>query len=389
MGTMSNALLAGTIVGGGAFVDPGISPDPDIPDRAFEAYYVAAQNAPCPLDWRYLAAVGRSETGHGASQGGRIREDGMIVGSDGQPMAAVSSAGALGPMQFMPATWEQYGAGDYRDIDDASAAAARLLCSNNIDENAVEALGAYNGGGNWRGKAESRNYVEATTTYAANLPALPGTMVAPHALSEATRIDDGSLGSKAAKAADVTLAQWYKVGTLTQSTPFLAEVWVNLDKVLGGKGAPAVPTALAPPVKAADGKYLPPQGPQDGFALPCDGPVTSDYGPRTAPRPGATSFHRGVDFGCSAGSPARASAPGRVTDVSYDDGSGNFVVLDHGAGLTSSYSHLSSQSVQVGQMVRQGEEVGKVGSTGVSTGPHLHYAMKHNGEWIDPATMLP
>jgi murein DD-endopeptidase MepM/ murein hydrolase activator NlpD len=385
VGALSNTVLAGTIVTGGVFVDPGISPDADIPDRAFEAYYTAAQNAPCALDWRYLAAVGRTETGHGASQGGRIRADGLIVDANGDELTIGSHAAAYGPMQFIDPTWAQYGAGNRNDIDDASAAAARLLCSNNIDEDPVEALGAYNGGARWREYGESRAYVEATTVYAANLPALPGSIVAPHALSQATRIDDGSLGSKAAKVADETLSQWHKLGELTQSTPFVAEVWIRLDKALGGKGGQ--PVAF----QTADGKYLPPvQASVDGFILPCDGPITSHFGPRSSPTAGATSDHKGTDVGCAHGAPARAAASGRVTEVTHGHpGYGNFVTVDHGAGIGSSYSHLDSTAVQVGQMVRQGEQVGAVGNTGVSTGPHLHFEMTDNGQPFDPELVMP
>lgn len=368
----------------GPFVDPGISPDPDIPDRAFTAYYVAAQNAPCPIDWRYLAAVGRTESGHGSSQGGRIRDDGLIVDAFGRELTIGSTAGAQGPMQFMPPTWGQYGAGSINDIDDAAAASARLLCASNIDLDPVDALGAYNGGGNWPQYAESRAYVEATTAYAANLPALPGSVVAPMALSEAKRLDDGSLGSKAAIVADETLKHWHQLGELSASTPFLAEAWGALDKLLGGQGGDK-----AQPVTAG-GKALPPvQASSSGLAWPCDGPVASDFGPRTAPTAGASSNHKGLDLGCGLGTPARAAATGRVTEVVHGHaGYGNYVVIDHGAGIGSSYSHLDSTSVEVGQTVRQGHQVGEVGSTGVSTGPHLHFEMTNNGTPFDPEPML-
>jgi murein DD-endopeptidase MepM/ murein hydrolase activator NlpD len=385
MGRLSNVVAAGTILAGGPFVDVGMSPDPDIPDRAFTAYYTAAQNAPCSLDWRFLAAVGRTESGHGASQGGRIRDDGLIVDAAGNELTIGSPAGAQGPMQFMAPTWGQYGAGNINDIDDAAAASARLLCASNIDVDPVDALGSYNGGGNWEGYAESRQYVELTTTYAANLPALPGSVVAPHALSEAKRIDDGSLGSKAAIVADETLKRWHQVGELTASTPFLAEAWGTLDKLLGGAGG-----GQAQPV-TADGKALPPVAASSGgFAQPCDGPVTSDFGPRSAPTAGASSQHKGLDMGCGFGSPARAAASGRVTEVVHGHaGYGNYVVIDHGAGIGSSYSHLESTSVKVGDTVRQGQQVGAVGSTGVSTGPHLHFEMTRDGVPFDPAEMLP
>lgn len=159
-----------------------LAADHGVPERAAQAYLVAAATAPCDLDYRTLTAVGAVESGHGTHGGSRLDADGRATG------AIVSSAGASGPMQFMPGTWSQYatdgdgdGRADVDDIDDAAAAAAALLCASNVDENRTEAVGAYNGGGNWRRYAESRDYVVQVDERIGALPAadLAGSATAP------------------------------------------------------------------------------------------------------------------------------------------------------------------------------------------------------------------
>ena len=97
--------------------------------------------------------------------------------------------------------------------------------------------------------------------------------------------------------------------------------------------------------------------------------------------------HLGVDFGAPTGTPVRAVADGVVTTAGRHGGHGNFVQLDHDGPYATSYSHLSSILVKKGQSVRQGDLVGKVGSTGMSTGPHLHYQFFVNGQYKNPMTV--
>jgi len=121
---------------------------------------------------------------------------------------------------------------------------------------------------------------------------------------------------------------------------------------------------------------------------PVNGYVTSPYGMRTHPIYGYYSLHDGVDFGSGCGSPLYASAPGTVVSRYYDSVYGNRLILDHGyqrgAGLASIYNHATSYVVGSGQHVQRGQLVGYVGSTGWSTGCHLHFTVTVNGNTVDP-----
>jgi murein DD-endopeptidase MepM/ murein hydrolase activator NlpD len=99
-------------------------------------------------------------------------------------------------------------------------------------------------------------------------------------------------------------------------------------------------------------------------------------------------MHTGIDLRGDAGEPVRATASGNVTIAGRQGGYGNMVEIDHGNGLTTRYGHLSEVDVKVGQIVRIGEVIGKIGSTGRSTGPHLHYETRINGVAVDPGKFL-
>jgi murein DD-endopeptidase MepM/ murein hydrolase activator NlpD len=99
-------------------------------------------------------------------------------------------------------------------------------------------------------------------------------------------------------------------------------------------------------------------------------------------------MHTGIDFRAPSGSPIRATAAGRVVESGWVGGYGNMVEIDHGHGLTTRYAHMSSLGVDVGETVARGDIVGKVGSTGRSTGPHLHYETRLDGEPMDPMRFL-
>jgi len=99
-------------------------------------------------------------------------------------------------------------------------------------------------------------------------------------------------------------------------------------------------------------------------------------------------MHSGVDFKGEPGDAVRATAAGRVTTASYQGGYGLMVELDHGNGLATRYGHLSAIGVTEGQWIQAGETVGRIGTTGRSTGPHLHYEVRVAGEAIDPQRYL-
>lgn len=112
--------------------------------------------------------------------------------------------------------------------------------------------------------------------------------------------------------------------------------------------------------------------------------VSSYYGYRIHPITGANALHNGVDISLAEGTPVVAGLTGKVTTSTYNDSYGNYVVIEDQDGYEIRYAHLSSRSVSTGQQIEKGEEIGKVGSTGNSTGPHLHLELLHNGERLNP-----
>lgn len=116
--------------------------------------------------------------------------------------------------------------------------------------------------------------------------------------------------------------------------------------------------------------------------------LSSNFGARIDPFLGRPAFHAGLDFDADLGSAVKATAAGRVVSAGWSGGYGNMVEVDHGGGLTTRYGHLSMILVSVGDEVRIGSTVGKVGSTGRSTGPHLHYETRVAGEAVNPLRFL-
>ncbi|NTZ41502.1 M23 family metallopeptidase [Altererythrobacter sp. SALINAS58] len=118
---------------------------------------------------------------------------------------------------------------------------------------------------------------------------------------------------------------------------------------------------------------------------PIAGVVTSRFGVRMHPLTGGRRAHQGIDIAASAGTPIRATANGFVSVAGWGGGYGLLVTIDHPAGLQTRYAHLSRLNVRPGQDVAQGDIIGFVGSTGNSTGPHLHYEVRRDGLAVDPA----
>jgi murein DD-endopeptidase MepM/ murein hydrolase activator NlpD len=139
-------------------------------------------------------------------------------------------------------------------------------------------------------------------------------------------------------------------------------------------------------VQPYDGLILPPGTGQ--LMYPTIGPVTSNFGWRTHPILGTERFHSGIDFGADYGSLIYASEQGRVIYADWYGGYGNAVIVDHGNGMTTLYAHCSDLYVKDGDIVAKGQPIASVGSTGFSTGPHLHFELRANGEPIDPAAYL-
>jgi murein DD-endopeptidase MepM/ murein hydrolase activator NlpD len=132
------------------------------------------------------------------------------------------------------------------------------------------------------------------------------------------------------------------------------------------------------------------EGEVTGFIWPCPAytRISSYFGPRPQPVPGASTNHKGVDLAAPYGADILASASGVVTTAKYSASAGNYVVIAHGNGMSTVYMHASSLLVSVGQTVRQGQVIAKVGSTGYSSGNHLHFGVIKNGTYVNPLNYI-
>jgi murein DD-endopeptidase MepM/ murein hydrolase activator NlpD len=129
-------------------------------------------------------------------------------------------------------------------------------------------------------------------------------------------------------------------------------------------------------------------GGSGSLSWPVNGPVTSAFGWRIHPILGYKKFHTGIDIGVGYGVPIRSSAAGTVIYAAWMGGYGNVTIVDHGDGLSTLYAHQAGLAVGTGARVARGQTVGYVGSTGFSTGPHLHYEVRVNGNPVDPMGYL-
>ncbi len=116
--------------------------------------------------------------------------------------------------------------------------------------------------------------------------------------------------------------------------------------------------------------------------------LTSGFGVRKDPIDGTQRTHHGIDLGAPTGTPIHASGEGRVVYAGPRGGYGNLVVIDHGNGFKTRYAHCDTVQVEVGQAVKSGDEIAAVGNTGRSTGPHLHFEVRHDDTPVDPADWL-
>jgi murein DD-endopeptidase MepM/ murein hydrolase activator NlpD len=121
---------------------------------------------------------------------------------------------------------------------------------------------------------------------------------------------------------------------------------------------------------------------------PAGGAISSGYGRRTHPKTGVPGFHSGVDISVPQGTGVRTTADGIVSFSGWTPGGGNTVVVEHGHGFSTAYAHNQRNLVQVGQRVKRQDVVAHSGSTGISTGPHVHYEVWVNGRHVNPSTHL-
>ena len=173
---------------------------------------------------------------------------------------------------------------------------------------------------------------------------------------------------------------------------------LQLATVAGGEGGPFV---AVPPERLFDASFQELDRAltelqllkQKTTRLPLAAPVesrliSSAFGVRSDPFLGESAMHTGIDFVAASGSAVEATAAGTVTQAAANGGYGNMVEIDHGGGMVTRYGHMSSIAVSVGDKVTAGQIVGRVGTTGRSTGPHLHYEVRRDGNPIDPSRFL-
>lgn len=126
------------------------------------------------------------------------------------------------------------------------------------------------------------------------------------------------------------------------------------------------------------------------FTWPCPSSsrITSTFGDRSSPTEGASTNHKGIDIGAASGSAVVAAAGGTVVIATYSASAGNYIMISHGGGVYTVYMHMSSMRVSTGESVTRGSTIGAVGSTGYSTGPHLHFGIRINGSYVNPSSYV-
>ncbi len=126
------------------------------------------------------------------------------------------------------------------------------------------------------------------------------------------------------------------------------------------------------------------------FIWPCPASsrITSGFGSRSSPTEGASTNHQGIDIGAASGSAVLAAASGTVVISTYSYSAGNYIMINHGGGVYTVYMHCSQLLASEGQSVIQGQTIAKVGSTGYSTGPHLHFGIRANGQYVNPVSYV-
>lgn len=165
----------------------------------------------------------------------------------------------------------------------------------------------------------------------------------------------------------------------------LAAIVAEEERQAALKAAQEAGSGTANIITGGGGDYYDTTVSDSGLAWPCPSSsyISSGYGSRTSPTAGASSNHMGIDIGADSGAAITASASGTVVTASYSEARGNYIVVNHGS-ISTLYQHCSALYASVGQSVSQGETIAAVGSTGYSTGPHLHFEVLINGSNVNP-----
>ncbi len=136
-------------------------------------------------------------------------------------------------------------------------------------------------------------------------------------------------------------------------------------------------------IAAGEDTIVPTTG-EYAWPLTISGRISSNFGYRSSPTAGASTYHKGVDIAASMGTPIIATKDGEVVTSTYSTSAGNYIAIYHGGGIYSYYMHCETLSASVGDKVKQGQVIATVGSTGISTGPHLHFAIYKGGAYVNP-----
>ena len=166
-----------------------------------------------------------------------------------------------------------------------------------------------------------------------------------------------------------------------------------IAEMLRQRAADRAAQAAAAAAQASSGggggsDYYQPVSGSGAMIWPVNGVVTSPYGYRTHPIFGTTIYHSGIDIGVAYGTPVHAADGGVVVEAGWISGYGYAVIIDHGNGLSTLYGHNQELAVSEGQSVSQGQVIAYAGSTGNSTGPHVHFEVRANGDPVDPSAYL-
>ncbi|MEC0413620.1 peptidoglycan DD-metalloendopeptidase family protein [Bacillus subtilis] len=297
----------------------------EIPAEYIPIYQAAAKKYGVP--WNLLAAHHRVETRFSTIK------------------KMVSPVGAVGHMQFMVLTWIGWGYGGDR-LGNANIPKEILT-----DPKMIKKYGGYGVDANGDGKADPWNLEDAVFS-AANYLAKNGAA-------------EGNL-RKAVYA--YNHSEQYVQEVLKFAKMYANGDYQKVSKITAGKS---------------------------GFARPLNTKVTSGFGRRVDPITGAAGeFHKGIDFACTKGQAIPAAKDGKVVYSGWQnpnnkkEGYGLFVWVDHGGGYKTTYAHMSKSSVKVGDTVKMGDKVGECGSTGSSTGNHLHFEIFQNGNRVDPSPFV-
>jgi murein DD-endopeptidase MepM/ murein hydrolase activator NlpD len=179
---------------------------------------------------------------------------------------------------------------------------------------------------------------------------------------------------------DLSASKSQKVTDLSQLTASERAEAGEIDALQAASNAIAAKIRAAQAQHGSSGATSTPSA--AGLIWPVSGPITSPFGWRWG------RMHQGIDIGASSGTPIHAAAAGTVIYCGWEEGYGNFVVIDHGGNLATAYGHQSAIAVTCGQTVAQGQVIGYVGCTGHCTGPHLHFEVRIDGNPVDPMGYL-